>query len=77
MSASTSGAAHTWYTGASGGASEERGQAMLTVSNASQATARALTATPGPAEPHAPAGTHHVPRTRATSAARATSMKAT
>ena len=46
ITASTIGAAQTWYAGAPGGASEVRGQAMLTVSKASHATASALTSRP-------------------------------
>ena len=43
IAVTTIGAAHTWYQGASSGASDVRGQATLTVSNASQATAATLT----------------------------------
>ena len=76
ISVSTITAAQTWYAGAPGGASDARGQAMLTLSKPSQATARALTTTPARPSRTRPAGIH-VPRARAIRAASAMSRKAT
>jgi hypothetical protein len=58
------------------GARDVRGQAMLTVSKASHATASALMGRPARLSRNPPAGTQ-VPRSRATSAAIATSRNAT
>ena len=46
ITATTMGAAHSWYHGAPTGASDSRGQAMLTVSKASHATASTFTSIP-------------------------------
>jgi hypothetical protein len=71
ISARTSGAAEIRYQGAPGGASDARGHAMLTASNASHATASTLTASA--ARPSRECAGAQVPRRRPQRAAEAAS----